>query len=166
MPNTQLLGTGYTPYFPQVTFCTRLCLCLGTEAAGVSVPPCCGPGASADEYNRDRNDAPFVTVARRRRSSTRSLSLPSCGGLGVTPAAGELFFEAKNTMVFRGLPQDCWRFWFSQKTNLLAKIAQQGVRRRQNLAPAHARNKEFILTQIYSCSTACGNGNRGTENIG
>ncbi len=50
-------------------------LFLGTEAAGVSVPPL--TGAAAAEYNRDRY-APSVTVAR---SSSLSLSLEVRGVL-------------------------------------------------------------------------------------
>ncbi len=70
-------------------------LCLGTEAAGVSVPPPV-TGAAADEYNLNVVDCnASVTVARRS-------SISVSGG----PAAG-----GKRKMVFRG-PRACWKFIF------------------------------------------------------
>ena len=62
-------------------------------------PPGC-TGAPAEEYNRERNDAPSVTVARGLQARASF----SCN-LGGTPSRWR-----KKIMVFRAPPQARWRF--------------------------------------------------------
>jgi hypothetical protein len=65
-------------------------LCSPTTGRGCLGSAPVRPGAAADEYNRDRDDAPSVTVARRSSSLSR-------GGLGGTPSRVSTFISTSSS---------------------------------------------------------------------
>ena len=65
-------------------------LCSPTTGHGCLGAAQVRPGAAADEYNRDRNDAPSVTFAHRSSSLSR-------GGLGSTPSRVSTFISISSS---------------------------------------------------------------------